>query len=407
MAARLYQSKFRSARRARKSLPKVALLIDTSLASGRDILRGVGRYVRDHHRWALLHEPLALDESLKDWLREWQGDGIIARPRTPEHVALLQETRLPVVDVLGEVDGSAVPLVHVDDRGVGDAAAAHLLERGFASFGFFGLAGRKWSVRRRDGFKEALAKAGFGSAVYEQSREYRQRVGWEFREDSLAHWIRGLRKPAGVMVCSDQVGLDFLEACRHAGFTVPDEVAVVGVDNDEAYCEIAMPSLSSVWPSHLQVGYQAAALLERLMAGEPPPEAPIFVPPGGVKTRQSSDVLAIDDRQLARAINLIREHACAGISVDEVAEGAALSRTVLQRRFKKVLGKTVYEEILGVRIKRACRLLAETDFPLLEIAEQAGFKYQEYMGAVFRSRLDKTPAEYRKLAKQSASVAAV
>lgn len=374
----------------------VALLVETSLASGRDILRGIGRYVRERRSWALFHEPRSLEESGPRWLATWRGDGIIARVQNRSIADLVRQTGLPVVDVLGLVPEAGIPLVHVDDREIARLAAEHLRERGFRHFGFYGLSAENWSARRRDWFRDCLGDPGRALAVIEQPRHDRSEASWDDRENELAQWIQRLPKPAGVMVCSDQRGLDFLEACRRAGVAVPDEVAVVGVDNDEALCEIANPPLSSVWPAHNQVGYEAAALLDRLMSGAPAPAEAILIAPGGVKTRQSSDVLAVEDRNLARALQVIRARACTGLNVDEVAEAAGLSRSVLQRRFREVLAKTVHEAILDMRLKRACELLTETELPLIDIAEQAGFKHQEYLGAVFRAHLGKTPAQFRR-----------
>jgi len=381
-------------------LRQVALLVETRTASSRDILRGIGRYVREHGRWALVHEHQTAERTLPQWMNEWRGDGIIARVPDAGTARTIAAMGIPTVDVLGESEAEGTPVIRVDDHGIARLAADHLLERGFRHFGFFGLAGRNWSDRRRAAFQECLARSGHNLAVYEQSSEYRLRVSWEFRESRIADWIRHLPKPAGVLVCSDQVGLDFLEACHQAGVAVPDEVAVIGVDNDEAFCEIGNPSLSSIWPSHTQVGYQAAALLDRMMKGESAPKSATLIPPGEIKIRQSSDVLAIDDPSIARAIHLIRANACSGLGVDEVAGKIGLSRSVLQRRFRQILGKTVHDEILGAKLKRACQLLVETDFQLVEVAEQCGFRHQEYMGVVFRERLKQTPAEYRRNAKQ-------
>jgi LacI family transcriptional regulator len=382
----------------------VALLVETSLASGRDILRGIGRYMRERQNWALFHEPRSLEESGPRWLRQWRGDGIIARVQNRQLADLVKATGLPVVDVLGLVPEAGIPLVHVDDRQIARLAAEHLRERGFRHFAYYGLTHENWSARRRDAFRQWLGPLGQALAVYELPRHDRSTTTWEDRENELAQWIVRLPKPVGVMVCSDQRGLALLEACRRAGVAVPDEVAVVGVDNDEALCEIANPPLSSVWPAHPQVGYEAAVLLDRLMAGEHAPAAPVLIAPGGVKTRLSSDVLAIEDRNIARALRVIRERACAGLGADDVAEAAGLSRSVLQRRFREVLNKTVHQEILGVRLKRACELLTETDLPLIDIAEQAGFKHQEYLGAVLRRQLGKTPAQLRREGGQPALV---
>lgn len=403
---RSLEHRSQSARLARNSCPEVALLVETSSAAGREMLRGIGRFIREHRRWALFHDPRAFSDTLPGWLRHWRGAGIIARVGSRAQANLILRRGVPVVDVLGVVGESKIPLVHVDDREIARLAAEHLLERGFRNFGYLGITGINWSGRRRDAFREWLSKAGFNLSVYEEAPFSQFDAQWKQGANALARWVARLPKPAGVMVCSDQKGMNLLEACRRAEVAVPDEVAVVGVDNDEPLCEIGIPSLSSVWPSHSQVGYRAAALLDRLMAGERPPAEPIFVMPGGLKTRQSSDTLAIEDQNIAKAIHVIRENACQGISVDEVAARSGLSRSVLQRRFRQHLGKTIHDELLNVRLRRACQLLSETDFPLIDVAEQCGFRYQEYMGAVFRARLDKTPAEFRRTARQAHRVAA-
>lgn len=385
--------------------PHVALLVETALGSGRDILRGIARYVRGHGPWALYHEPRNLEDSLPGWLRTWQGDGVIARIQNRRIAARVLEIGIPAVDVLGVAESSgALPLVHVDDEAIGRTGAAHLLERGFRRFAFFGIRGENWSSRRWTAFREAVGARGCRCDLHEVPRAAWQGGDWETLEDDLAAWLGRLAKPAGVMLCSDQLGPKILEACRRAGISVPEEIAVVGVDNDQPLCEICDPALSSVQAGHHQVGYQAAALLDRLMAAKrtgcaptalPFPDAPVLVPPGGVITRQSSDALAIEDRAVARALRHIREHACDGIDVGQVVSAAAVSRSVLQRRFRDVLGHTILDELVEARLKRARQLLVETRLPLHEVAVRSGFNHQEYMGSVFRLKLGTTPARYR------------
>jgi len=374
----------------------VALLVETSLASGRDILRGIARYVREHEPWALYHEPRSLEDSVPGWLRTWKGDGILARIQNRSIAEEVRATGLPAVDVLGVAGDSALPLVHVDDAAIARMAGEHLLERGFRHFGFFGIGGENWSERRRTAFAATIEAAGYRVRIHELPRAALGSRSWETLENDLAAWVRRLPKPAGVMLCSDQRGTQFLEACRRAGVQTPDEVAVVGVDNDEPLCEVCNPPLSSVDANHVQVGYEAAALLDRLMAGGEPPSGPLFISPGRVVTRLSSEVLAIEDRQVAAALRLIREHACDPVGVDDMARMAGLSRSVLQRRFKALLKRSVHREILNVRLKRAGDLLSGTDLPLAEIAERSGFRHQEYMGAVFRARLGLTPGQFRR-----------
>lgn len=374
----------------------VALLVETSLGSGRDILRGIARYVRVHEPWLLYHEPRSLEESAPKWLRHWQGDGIIARIQTPALAEEVLASGIPAVDVLGVVHDTRLPLVHVDDATISRLAATHLLERGFKRFGFFGIDGENWSEHRHKTFAEVVQTAGCELHSYTLPRALSTGHSWEEVQDELARWVADLPKPAGVMVCSDQRGPQLLDACRRAGVRVPDEVAVIGVDNDEPLCEVCNPPLSSVNPNHQQVGYAAAALLSRLMKGKTPPSKPTLIQSMDVVTRLSTDVLAIEDRKLAEALRLIREFACAGLKVDDLARHVGLSRSVLQRRFRTVLRKSVHEEILEVRLKRACDLITSSDLPLIEIAESTGFKHQEYLGAVLKSRLQKTPAQLRR-----------
>jgi LacI family transcriptional regulator len=395
----LKQLKKRPAAQSRlpQSEPHIALLVETSLASGRDILRGIARYVREHTAWALYHEPHGLADSAPRWLRRWSGDGIIARIQNRSLAEEIAASGIPTVDVLGVVANLPFPLVHVDNAAIARMATEHLLERGLRNFGFLGIEGENWSEQRRAEFCAAIASTGGGAAVYELPRDTSGSRSWERVENKLARWVAALPKPAGVFVCSDQRGPQFLEACRRAGVQVPDEVAVIGVDNDEPLCEVCYPPLSSIQPGHLTVGYQAAALLESLMRGAPAPKKPVLIPPQQLITRLSTDVLAIADPALTAALRLIREHAHDGIGVEAIARQVGLSRSVLQRRFRFALKRSVHQEILAAKIKRARELLIKTDLPLAAVAERAGFKHQEYMGAVFRARLRQTPAQVRRV----------
>lgn len=386
--------------------PHVALIVETSLASGRDILRGIARYVRERGPWSLFHSPRSLDQSAAAWLPDWKGDGIIARITDPEAAQLVKDTGRPAVDVLGMVPNTGFPLVHVDDAAIARLAFEHFAERGFRQFAFLGIAGeawtergRNWSQRRQDAFFDRARAAGTEPALFEFAPQMLSGEAWDLRQGQLAAWLRSLPKPLGLMVCSDQRGADALDACRRAGIAVPDEVAVIGVDNDEPLCEVCDPPLSSVLPDHFDVGYRAAALLDKLMNGVPATAEPQLVEPGRVVSRQSSDGLAVEDRAVAAALRIIRERACSAVSVDEIARRVGTSRSVLQRRFRAALGRTIHDQIIAARLKRAEDLITSTDLPLPEIAETCGFNHQEYMGVVFRERLGKTPAQTRKAAE--------
>src|SRR3984885_2941097 len=385
--------------RSERRRPHVALIIETSLGSGRDILRGVARYVREHEPWALYHEPHGLEESIPQWLRGWNGDGVIARIQTPRIAQELAASGLPVVDVLGVVPNLPFPLVHVDNVAIATMAAEHLLERGFRRFGFFGIEGENWSEQRYVGFCTAVAAVESTVPIYRLPRDAKRRRSWERVENHIARWIAALPKPAGVLICSDQRGSQFLEACRRAHVSVPNELAVVSVDNDEPLCEVCLPPLSSIEPGHVHVGYQAAALLDTMLRGGSVPTKALQLQPLETITRLSSDVLAVADARIGMALRLIRDQAPAGVRIDGIARQVGLSRSVLQRRFRSLLHRSIHQEILNVRITHARELLAKTELSLAAVAERAGFKHQEYLGAVFRARVGKTPAQVREEAR--------
>jgi LacI family transcriptional regulator len=374
----------------------VALLVETSLAPGREILRGIAAYVREEGPWSIAHEPRSLEESVPRWLERWDGEGIIARVQDQRIARAIAAVGVPTVDVLGVVEGLPFPLVHVDDQAIGRLGAEHLLDQGFRRFGFFGIEGENWSDRRGEAFAERVAAAGFTAVDHAMPRHTARQERWEDSERDLASWLAALPKPTGLMIASDQLGPHTLEACRRANVMVPDDVGVIGVDNDGPLCEVSDPPLSSIWPDHRRVGYEAARLLDSLMDGGDRPAAPLLLAPRGVVPRKSTDALAVDDRSVAQALRFIREHGCEAIEVDDVVRRVPLSRSVLQRRFRTLLGRSVHDEIVRVRLARARELLQETDLPLAEIAERAGFRHQEYMGAVFRRRLRQTPGALRR-----------
>ena len=218
---------------------------------------------------------------------------------------------------------------------------------------------------------------------------------WTREHKRLRKWLADLPKPIGVMACFDIQAQQLLDACREEDIAVPEQVAVIGVDNDHLLCELAMPPLSSVIPDSFRSGYEAASLLDRIMRGESIAANAYLVDPLGIETRQSTDVLAISDPDVAQAARFIREYACSGINVADVLQEVPLSRRVLESRFQKLLGRTPHEEIVRYRISRVKRLLAESDFSLAEIAERTGFRHVEYLTVAFKKQVGVPPSVYR------------
>ncbi|MEO7600051.1 MAG: DNA-binding transcriptional regulator [Opitutus sp.] len=371
---------------------KIALLIETSNAYARGLVQGVVHYAREHGAWSFQMMEQGRGDDPPPWLADWDGDGVIARIETPRIARAVVKCGLPAVDLSAARLVAALPWVETDDREIAHLAAEHVLERGFKHFGYCGDSRFNWSVWRQGFFAEQVRQAGYGCHVYQPSQTL---AGSAADARGLADWLLGLPKPVGIMACYDRRGQQVLDACRNAGLAVPDEVAVIGVDNDELLCEIAAPPLSSVIPNTHRTGYEAATLLDRLMSGKKVPPTAHLIAPLGVAARQSTDVLAIDDREVANAVRYIREHACEGINVADLLRVVSLSRRMLEQRFQRLLGRTPHEEILHVRLNRVQRLLAETDLPLYQIAERTGFEHVEYLSVAFKREIGKPPRQFR------------
>ncbi|MBL9190038.1 MAG: DNA-binding transcriptional regulator [Opitutaceae bacterium] len=375
---------------------QVAVLIETSNAYARGLLQGVVHYIREHRPWSFHLMEQGRGDDPPAWLTGWRGDGIIARIETPKIARAVVRTGLPAVDVSAARLVPALPWVETDDEAIAHLAAEHLMERGFKRFAFCGDGRFNWSLWREKHFAGRLKQAGHDCAVYrplEPSVDGAGDVAAEAR--NLAQWLKGLPKPVGIMACYDIRGQQVLDACRGAGLPVPDEVAVIGVDNDALLCDLASPPLSSVKPNAHRAGYEAAALLDRMMAGKKVAAKAHLIAPLGVAERQSTEVLAVDDRDVARAVQFIREHATEGIQVGDVLKAVPLSRRVLEQRFQKLLGLTPRAEILRTRLERVKQLLAQTELPLYIVAERTGFEHAEYLSVLFKRETGRTPSDWR------------
>jgi LacI family transcriptional regulator len=376
--------------------PHVALIVETSLAYGRAVLGGISRYIVAHRPWSLYVDLRELLAEPPAWLDTWRGDGVISRSTTPELVRNLRRRKIPAVDLTDSFGDQGLPHVWIDHHAVGRAAAIHLLERGFRHFGFCGFSAHDWSARRLAGFREQLAAARYECHVFESPWDTSKTGNWEAQQREIGRWLVALPKPAGVLACNDMRGQHVLDACRRENLAVPETVAVIGCDNDELLCQLCDPPLSSVVPSAERIGYEAAALLDRLMQGDKAVPFETLIEPSGIVTRQSTDVLAIDDQLIGEAVRYIREHACEGITVAQVLKQVPLSRSMLEKRFRRHLNQSPQDVIRTVQIKRAKQLLAETDLALVAIARLAGFKHVEYLSVVFKRETGQTPGQYRK-----------
>ncbi|MCC9656652.1 AraC family transcriptional regulator [Rhodopirellula halodulae] len=379
--------------------PRIALLVEVSRAYGREMLRGISLYARTQADWSLLHEEMTLDSGVPNWISRTRVDGVIAR--VDQHtIEPLRQLRVPVVDVRCNRKFTGVPQVEADNQRVSQMAFEHLWERGFRRFAFCGFRFAKYSDERLAAFRELVRAAKCEFTEYQSpgapgvALTELERAG-VVEQESLAQWLSTLKRPTGLFVCNDIRGQQVLNACRIANIAVPDDVGVIGVDDDDTLCSICDPTLSSVRPDAEGAGYRAAEILDGMLAGQKPARDTERIAPLSVTERLSTKVVAVEDAELARVCRYIRHNACSGINVGDVVEITSLSRRQLERRFRDVLGHTPHHQITMTQVARVKQLLIDTDMTLEQIAPMAGYTHKESLGAVFKRETGQAPGEFR------------
>jgi len=378
----------------RRSSPRVALLVETTRTYTRELLAGVRRYVAAHGPWSCFVELRALESGPPPWLRNWDGDGILTRTFTQEMADVIAATGLPAVELRATYLKSDLPFVGMDNQLIGQMVAEHFFDRGYRNFAAYSLHTERFFEERVRNFVTVVEGRGGSCSLLPEPISDRA-ADWERGQARLMEWLAALPKPVGIFAANDQLGVRVLDACQRAGIPVPEEVAVVGAENEETLCTFASPPLTSVRFDGATVGFAAAKLLARLMRGGAPPRGGTLLPPKGIVVRASSDEFVINDRLVAHAARTIRESAAAGLNVDELCRKLNASRSTLDRRMKAAIGRTPKEEILRVRFREVERLLLETDLTIEAIAEQTGFAYSHYLQAAFKSVYGRTPGEFR------------
>ncbi len=374
----------------------VALLIETSGSYGRGLLQGVQRYVDEHGSWAISFELRGLDSRPPGWLKRWRGDGILTRTGSREQAKAIARLNVPAVELRTNRYLPKRHFVGIDNVSLGRQVARHFLDRGFRHFGVYRYDIEDYFIVRSDSFINAIQDENFRVDSINAPDQIDDSRVWTQHQAQLVDWLKKLPKPIGLMACNDQMGYWLLNACRQAEILVPEEVAIVGADNDETLCSLSSPPLSSIPHDAKKIGYTAAWLLDQLMEGKPTTADSILIPPLPIVTRRSSDVLAIEDSQLAMAIQLIRRSACLGHSVNDVLKAVPISRSRLERKMRECLGRSPHEEMMRVRLEQATHLLRSTELTLDQIASRSGFSTAQYFCTVFQKMIGSTPITYRK-----------
>ena len=383
---------------------RVALLLETSTEYGRGLLRGIVKYARLHGPWSIYISPGHLEQVLPK-ARSWEGDGIIARIHSPRMAKSIRATGLPVVassleEMTWDRPHHEFCEIRTDSPAIARMAALHLKQQGLRHFGFCGFDTCQWSIRREQAFTQFVTEAGL--TCYKRRipfANWLQRPGWiqtfESERPLIEGWLRSLPKPVGVMACNDACGREVLQACTTAGLRVPDDVVLVGVDNDELLCELSEPPLSSVALNVEQAGYEAAVVLDAMMSGQSKHQETVLVTPVKVVARRSSEVIAQDDPLVVAALRFIRDHAGQSIGVPEVVGELGVCRRTMERRFTRATGRSILAEITRCRLDRAKRLLMETDLPAHRVSTSSGFPSTKTFNRTFLRLEGQTATAFR------------
>lgn len=374
--------------------PRVILFADASRGFGRGILSGIARYSSLNGPWTFYRKtPLYLNGpnfTLKE-LAEWKPDGIICPVDSAKDFLSLE---IPIIGYDPSSYAGPIPCITSDHASIGHLAAQHLLELGSPNFAFCGFDMLDWSAERCTSFCKTIGETGATVNAYKGPQK---KMSWAKEEPLILNWIRSLPKPISIFCVNDDRAASVLECCRLLELGVPEDVAIIGADDDEYICELENPPLSSIRVASDQVGYQGAALLHRMIQGLEKMEGQRLVAPAtGVSTRQSTDVLMIQNKEVRKALRFIRENVNRPIRVSDVVAATSLSHRSLNDQFQKELGTSAGKQLTRARIEYITRLLSDTDMQIQEIATSVGYDDDRHFSRYFKRSTGLTPQAYRR-----------
>lgn len=378
---------------------KIILLIDFAEEYSKALLKGIAKYSREHGPWIfcrmpLFHRETVGIEGILKWALEWGADGIIGQFYNDPNIGKIIDAGIPVIaqDFKNRFD--EIPNITGAHHEAGEMGADYFLKKGFKNFAYYGFKDIVWSQERAEGFEERVTRAGH-KVHYFEHKMARPSELWYYKPSSLGKWLKSLPKPIALMACDDNQGQHITEACRLYGIRIPEDMAVLGVDNDEMICEFSDPPLSSIGQDAEKGGYDAAKLLDHLIKNGMRDFYDIVVKPTQVITRHSTDIYATNDDHIASSLKYIHQNIDKNLHVDEVVKQVPLSRRALEKRFMEVMGYPIYKYIYNLRIEKFTQKLLDTDMSVFEIALDMGLSDSKNIARQFRQVKGCNPSEYR------------
>ncbi len=364
------------------------------------LLQGVLHYADETEQWVVCKMPLAYKQKLGikgvlDYACRWRADVIVGQFEPEDDVRVLRDSGIVTIaqDYISRFD--CIPNITSDYEKTGEQAASLFLSRGFQNFAFFGLRGVCWSEERCDGFRSRIEKAGFGGNFYKYDRQRIDNL-WSYDPDDLIDWIEGLPKPLAIFACNDNQGSILLQACNVCGMRIPSEVAILGVNNDEVLCNLSAPSLSSINIDYERGGYETARMASWMKKDPSYSGENILLRPMTLVSRMSSNIFATRDSAILTALQFISANIDRKIMVKDVLEQVPLSRRLLEQRFLKETGTTLYQYITQLRMDRFAQLLLESNESIASIALRMDEDDTKSISRRFLAVKGCTPSEFRK-----------
>ncbi|HEY8936914.1 MAG TPA: DNA-binding transcriptional regulator [Cyclobacteriaceae bacterium] len=378
---------------------KVILLTDFSEEYFKNLLRGITKYSKEHGPWIFCQMPSFYRETkgiegILNWAKEWGANGIIGQFYNDSNVSKIMKAGIPVIAQDFKERFTDIPNISGDYVAAGKMGAEYFLRKGFKHFAFYGFKDIVWSRERGEGFENTLKQEGHEVHYFEHKKS-RSRELWYYKPSSLSKWLKSLPKPIAIMTCDDNQGQHITQACRHSGIRIPEEVAVLGVDNDETICNLSDPPLSSISLDAEKGGYEAARLLHQMMKSKKKTYYDILVKPTQVITRHSTDIYATNDNHISSTLRYIHQNIDSNLKVEQILKQVPLSRRSLEKRFQEITGYPVYKYIYNLRIEKFAQRLLETDKTVFEIAIEIGLDDGKNISRSFKKVKGCTPQEYR------------
>jgi len=380
---------------------KIILLTDFGEEYGTSLLKGITRYSQKYGPWVFCRMPGYYRETkgmdgIVKWAKDWKANGILGQFYNDSNIEKLWNEGIAVVAQDFKERHASIPNITGDYFKTGRMGAEYFLRKGFENFAFYGFKNIVWSRERSQGFEKRVNEEGYKVHYFEHKRQFKSRELWYYKPSALSKWLKALPKPIALMACDDNQGMHITEACRLTNIRIPEEVAVLGVDNDEMLCNLSDPPLSSVSLDTIKGGYEAARLMHTMIKSKNKEFYDIVVEPTQIITRNSTDIYAAKDEYVGMGLKFIHNNIEKNLKVADVLEQVPLSRRSLEKRFLQVTGYPVYEYIFNLRIEKFTQKLLETDLSVFEIAVDLGLNDAKNIARQFRQIKGCTPSEYRK-----------